>query len=127
MKKINLADKAELMFDNEKLTDLYDRYVRNAVKDPISVRKKLEMRDVWYKPSDPETELMSMEGGVEFDVRLITLVCAVGGAIIFAKITKKLARCALMRERERVRKLEELREREKAAYRMKLAAKGGNA
>lgn len=119
MKKINLADKAELIFDNEKFVDLYDRYVKNAVKDPISVRKKLEMRDVWYKSSDPGRELASIEGGVEFDVRLDTLVCALCGAALVIKIAGSV--------KKRARRLAFLRENEREAFRRKRMSQENNA
>lgn len=127
MKKIDLAEKAELMFDNEKFTDLYDKYVKNAVKDPILVRKKLEMRDVWYKSSDPDNELMSVEGGMEFDVSLISLVCIAAGAMLAMKLAKKMKKCAVQRAKEKARKLQVLRDREREAFRMKLTAQNPNA
>ena len=127
MKKINLAEKAELMFDNEKLTDLYDKYVKSAAKDPILVRKKLEMRDVWYKSSDPDNELMSMEGGMEFDVSLISLVCVAAGAVLVMKLAKNMTKCAVQRAKEKARKLEMLRDREREAFRMKMTARNANA
>ena len=127
MKKIDLAKKAELMFDNEKFTDLYDKYVKNAVKDPILVRKKLEMRDVWYKSSDPDNELMSVEGGMEFDVSLISLVCIAAGAMLAMKLAKNMTKCAVRRAKEKARKLQVLRDREREAFRMKLTAQNPNA
>ena len=91
------------------------------------VRKKLEMRDVWYKSSDPDNELMSMEGGMEFDVSLISLVCVAAGAVLVMKLAKNMTKCAVRRAKEKARKLEMLRDREREAFRLKMTARNANA
>lgn len=67
-------------------------------KNPLLVKKKLEMQDIYYRRRDPDTELFRFE--VAWNAELWVL--AFGAALLFFLIAYKLSK---MGERMRMRRL----------------------
>lgn len=67
-------------------------------KNPLLVKKKLEMQDIYYRRRDPDTELFRFE--VAWNAELWVL--AFGAALLFFLIAYRLSK---MGERMRMRRL----------------------
>lgn len=78
------------------VSEAYDRF-RND--NPLLMRKKFQMKDVWFRRDQPDTELFRTE--IAFDVELyVILIALLAGAVY---LFYKIVRCL---ERQRVRRLE---------------------
>jgi hypothetical protein len=65
-------------------------------KNPLLVRKKFEMQDVYYRKKEPDKELFRIEMGCDMEL----WVLALGAAILLFCIAHKLSK---IEERRRIR------------------------
>ncbi|MBR4185491.1 MAG: hypothetical protein IKQ87_06965 [Clostridia bacterium] len=66
-------------------------------KNPLLVRKKFEMQDVYYRKKDPDRELFRIEMGCDTEL----WVLALGAAILLFYLAHKLSK---IEERRRIRR-----------------------
>lgn len=78
------------------VSEAYDRFRHD---NPLLVRKKLQMKDVWFRRDQPDVELFRTELAFDVELYVILIAVLVGTVYLFYKIV----RCM---EQHRVRRLE---------------------
>lgn len=95
-KGIRTVGKKMIKTTTRSVSEAYDRF-RND--NPLLMRKKFQMKDVWFRRDQPDVELFRTE--IAFDVELYVIIIALlaGTAVLFYRIVRCL-------ERQRIHRIE---------------------
>lgn len=97
--KLNVGKNANMKMLKTTACSVSEAYDRFRNDNPLLMRKKFQMKDVWFRRDQPDVELFRTE--IAFDVELYVILVALlaGTVCLFYKIVRCL-------ERQRVRRLE---------------------
>lgn len=90
------VEKSIIKTTTRSIASAYDRFKCGS---PLMMRKKFEMKDVWFRRDQPDVELFRTELAFDVQLYVILVILLCGTFYLFCRIVKAL-------EKQRIRRLE---------------------